>query len=804
MFRNYLHSIFPPFTTICYCEDKRQCEKQTNPSAITGFSCLPAGKAFLSGLNSNRIVYNKSLHINSFLATALLLVTFCFFTSTTYSQDTILPSGSKRLKIGLVLSGGGAKGFAHIGVLKVLEEAGIKIDYIGGSSMGAVVGGLYATGYSATQIDSIFHNTNFDELLQDYIPRTSKSFYEKHNDERYAISLPFKKFSLGLPIALSKGMYNYNLLTSLTKNVRHIRDFNKLPIPFVCIATDIEHGKEVILNSGYLPQAMLASSAFPSLFSPVEIDGKFLIDGGVINNYPIEEVRKMGADIIIGVDVQDDLKTREYLTEATKIMVQISNLDMIEKMKDKSAKTDIYIKPDISKYSVISFDQGREIIKSGEEAAFGVYEKLKPLGNKVYVLNNLKKSNDSIQVDKISINDLKNYTRSYVIGKLGFKEHSKISFKDLKKGINYLNATQNFSSIGYQLNEYNDNDELNLTLKESKNQTFLKFGLHYDDMYKSAILINITQKKSLFRNDVLSIDFGLGDNFRYNLDYYIDNGFYFSFGFKSRFNQFNKNVSSDFNNGQNFARLGINSLNVDYLDLTNQAYLQTIFVQKFLIGAGLEWKHLKISSNTLGNSISVFDNSDYASVFGYLKYDSYDNRYFPKKGWHFNADMQYYMYSTDYSNQFQDFTIAKANTGFAKNFYKKVTFKFQAEAGLSFGKESVHFLDFVFGGYGYQPINNFKPFYGYDSVSIAANSYIKTTGTLDLEFYKKNHLNFSANYAKIQNDLFSNVKWVSIPKYSGYAVGYGLETAIGPVEVKYSWSPELSKGFTWFSIGFWF
>ena len=246
----------------------------------------------------------------------LLFLSLCFL-QLAVAQDSIKKN---RPKIGLILSGGGAKGFAHIGVLKVLEQAGVKIDYIGGTSMGAVVGGLYASGYNATQIDSIFKNTNFDELLQDYIPRSSKSFFEKRNDEMYALALPVNKFKVGIPIALSKGMYNYNLLAKLTHKVRHIRDFNQLPIPFLCIATDIEKGEPVILDKGYLAQAMMASSAFPSLFSPVVIDGKLLIDGGVVNNYPVDEVRKMGADIIIGVDVQDDLKDRKGLTDATRIL----------------------------------------------------------------------------------------------------------------------------------------------------------------------------------------------------------------------------------------------------------------------------------------------------------------------------------------------------------------------------------------------------------------------------------------------------------------------------------------------------
>ena len=725
---------------------------------------------------------------------------FFFFSQNSYSQDSI-----QRKKIGLVLSGGGAKGFAHIGVLKVLEEAGVKIDYIGGTSMGAVVGGLYASGYSAHQIDSIFYNTNFDELLKDYIPRNSKSFYEKHNDQMYAISLPFNKFNLSVPVALSKGMYNYNLLTRITSNVRSVRDFNKLPIPFMCVATDIETGKPVLLKEGFLPLAILASAAFPSLFSPVEINGKMLVDGGVSNNYPIDEVKKMGADIIIGVDVQDDLKDRNGLKDATRILVQISNLQMIESMKEKIKKTDIYIKPDISNYSVISFDEGRSIIKIGEEAAFSVYEKIKLLGNKeAYKLQKQKKQSDSIQIKEIGTNDLKNYTRSYIIGKLGFKKGEKITYDNLKIGIDNLDATQNFSTISYRLDESLNGDNLMLDLTESKNKTFLKFGIHYDGLYKSALLVNLTQKKSLFKNDVLSLDLGLGDNFRYNLDYYIDNGFYFSFGFKSRFNQFNRNVTTDFNDGQLFSSIGIERLSMDYMDFTNQAYLQTIFVQKFLVGAGVELKYLKISSETLPNITSIFDKSYYSSAFGYLVYDSFDNKYFPKKGWSFNGDIQTYFNSTDFTKQFNKFSIAKGEAAITRTFFKVINLKLQTEAGLAFGNVSSHYLDFVLGGYGYNTINNFKHFYGYDFLSIAADSYIKTLATLDVEFYKKNHINFSANYANAERGLFKTGNWFATPKYTGYAVGYSLETILGPVEVKYSWSPELSKGYTWFNLGFWF
>ncbi len=146
----------------------------------------------------------------------------------------------------------------------------------------------------------------------------------------------------------------------------------------------------------------------------------------------------------------------------------------------------------------------------------------------------------------------------------------------------------------------------------------------------------------------------------------------------------------------------------------------------------------------------------------------------------------------------------KGEVGITRTFYKRFNVKFISEAGFSFGESSIHFLDFVLGGYGFSTINNFRHFYGYDFISLAGDSYIKSAATVDIEFYKKNHLNFSANYANVENKLFSTGNWLSTPAYSGYAVGYGLETVLGPIELKYSWSPELPKGFTWISVGFWF
>ncbi len=732
-----------------------------------------------------------------------LFSVFLFFTfAFTFSQNQEQP----QLKVGLVLSGGGAKGFAHIGVLKVLEEAGVKISYIGGTSMGAVVGGLYASGYTATQIDSIFRKINFNELLNDYIPRSSKNFYEKRNEELYAFNLPFYKFKVGIPLALSKGMYNFNLLTRLTHNIRHIRDFSQLPIPFLCIATDIETGEQVLLDKGYLPQALVASSAFPTLFSPIEIDGKLLVDGGVLNNYPIEEVKKMGADFIIGVDVQDELRDRSDLTEATKILVQISNIQMNERTKQKVADTNIYIKPKMDGFGVISFDDGSDIIKRGEEAAFSVYEKLKAIGIKSQphpiTLRPIK--NDTIAISNINVNKLVNHSEAFVHGKLDFKPGKKITYTDLKKGMDNLSATKDFSAITYSLEPGMEGDDLNVELTENSVRNFLKFGIHYDEVYKSGFLVNLTRKKFFFKNDVTSVDLILGDNFRGNFDYYVDHGFNLSYGFKSRYNMFNKNIPKSYTDVNVFNQNTTNSINIDYSDFSNQAYLQAVYFQKFLLGGGVEYKLLKIDSETINAASPLIENSDYFSAFGYLKFDSYDNRYFPKSGWLFSGDFQSYLYSSNYTHQFNPFSILKGELGYATSFWNKLAFNAQVELGFPIGPVSVPFFDFMLGGYGYNTVNNFKPMFGYQFSSLVGNSYAKSQFIVDYEFYRKNHLNFTINLADVNDRLFEDTDWLVESKYKGFAAGYGLETILGPMELKYSWSKVNPKGFAWVVVGFWF
>jgi len=756
----------------------------------------------------------------------ILLLLFIFLCTKTNGQSL---QTKDSIKVGLVLSGGGAKGLAHIGALKVIEESGVKIDYIAGTSMGAIIGALYAAGYSAKQLDSIFNTTDISRLIQDNLPRGARNFYDKEDNERYALSLPFNNFKISFPSAISSGQNIYNLLAKLLYPVKDINDFNDLPIPFFCIATDIETGEEILLNKGYLPEAIMASGTFPSLFEPSEIDGRILIDGGVVNNYPIKKLKKMGATIVIGVDVQHGLSTRDNLASATEILLQINNYRTAGAMKEKVAETDIYIKPNIDNFSVIDFAYGKTIIASGEKAAMDKYDELKNLAvkqNASVVKTNPIETIDSLSIKHLIIEGNKDYTRAYIKGKLRLNQDEKITFNKLQQGINNLAATNNFNTIRYKLFSMesldSEEDELNfkLTLKENKDKMFIKMGAHYDDLYKSAAIINLTKKNMFLQDDVGSFDLILGDNIRYKMEYYVDKGFYWSFGLNSTYNTFNSEV--DYNiikSNFEVPNDNINNINLDVINLTNQVYVQTVWNEEFALSLGIEHRFLKLSSRTLVENIpespegnpssnnnfrTILEKSNYYSGFGKLKLDTYNDKYFPTKGLYFNGIFHFYMLSSDYNNNFKEFSITQGTMGTAFMIAKNVSMNLETGGGFKLGTSDVRSLDYILGGYGNDLNNNFVPFLGYDFLSLTGNSYIKAYGRLDYEFSPKNHLLFAANYANVADDIYRTADWFTVPKYSGYGIGYGLESFLGPVQVIYSWSPERNENNFFFSLGYWF
>ncbi|RLD60548.1 MAG: patatin, partial [Bacteroidetes bacterium] len=298
-------------------------------------------------------------------------------------------------------------------------------------------------------------------------------------------------------------------------------------------------------------------------------------------------------------------------------------------------------------------------------------------------------------------------------------------------------------------------------------------------------------------------------NLRYNFDYFIDKGYYWSLGLNSNYNSFDENVSIDFIafNDINPENTELNSLNFEYGELTNQFYLQTFFKRIFLLGIGAEHKWKDYQSKTIGideDDIprTVFEDTNYFGAFGFIEFDTLDNKFFPTNGLYFRGDFNFYLFANGLNENFNEFSVGRAKIGYAHPIFDNFSGLIEAEGGVKFGGDETESFDFLIGGYGYKETSNLVSLYGYDDLSFRGDTFLKATLTLDYKLFKKSHINIAANIANIGDGLFDNTQWIDGVDLTGYVIGCGWETFIGPIEAKYSYSPERGEGSWYFSIGY--
>ena len=310
------------------------------------------------------------------------VILFSLISILAYSQETDSVNVT-RPKIGLVLSGGGAKGAAHIGVLKYIEEAGIPIDYIAGTSMGSIVGGMYALGYSSDEILEIISEVDWDRLISNQVERKQISYTGKYENRTQNLTIPFetgtdeeelqsRSFKNSLPTGIVSGDNVINLFNSLSVGYSDPVDFNELPVPFLCIATNLLNGEADVLDKGIFSKSLRASMAIPILFDPVEIDDALFADGGLVNNFPAEQCRAMGADYIIGVSMSKGLE--DDPDNLSSLFSQVKQLKVIitdKEFDEYPEMCDIFISPDLKGVGMLSFDAESvaRVTQSGYEAA---------------------------------------------------------------------------------------------------------------------------------------------------------------------------------------------------------------------------------------------------------------------------------------------------------------------------------------------------------------------------------------------------------------------------------------------------
>ena len=711
-------------------------------------------------------------------------------------------------KVGLILSGGGAKGLAHVGVLKEIERAGVRIDYIGGTSMGAIVGGLYACGYSAKQLEQLLNDTNFYDLVNDRFPRDHKSFSEKEDSERYAVTLPVIQGKIQFPLSLSKGQRAFDFLVQLTYDQRNSTDFSKLPIPFYCVATDMDTGDSVVLDSGYLPLAINASSALPTIFSPIKIQDKTLIDGGVADNYPIDEMLQKGVDVIIGVDVQATVDTSEQAKTFSEVLLRISAFQTAKLMDPKKAITDIYIKPEVHAFNMLAFTDKARIVAKGEAAANELFPQLKQLAQQQTPRTITPKIvPKSFKLDQIDIAPTPNYKTNYLLGKINLKTAREYPFSKLGEGMSTLAATQNFDAFRYTLATQNGQETLTLRLDEPEHTTLFRAGVHYNGFMGASALVNITQKHALLKNDEASLDLIFGQYFRYAFSYFIDKGRFWSIGMSASMDQFE--TAAPFVVRANGGGSLFTASSTDVMVQHNTLYVQTLFREKAVLGAGIGHQRNKFTTNLyddLAKSFLSVDDADYYKALGYLKIDTRDNGLFPKKGGFFDGSIAYY-FSQRTRQPVSDFTpffIGKAKMGIALPMSKKWTLNLNTMGGFTIGNANTPSFDFYFGGYGNAPLLNYQSFVGLTQQYVGGDSFVKGVIELDYQFIPRHHVRALLHTGIIQDDIFDAGHWIKKPEYFGTALAYGLESFLGPIECTAAYSPQYRRMVYYVNLGWQF
>ena len=693
----------------------------------------------------------------------------------------------KNPKIGLSLSGGGAKGFAHIGVLKVLDSLGVKVDYISGTSMGAIVGGLYASGYTGKEIEKVVMETDFYTIIANEKNRKETTFFDKSVD-KYILNIPVKdgKFNV-LPKAISTGQKNIYLLKELFKNVSAINDFSKLPIPFMCIATNLESGKIEIFEQGDLVSSIMASSAFPSLMDPVKINDSLYIDGAMTINYPSKPLKDKGIDIVIGVDLSQGLANRDNLQSAIDILNQVIDFGIQKETKNQYQYTDVNIHPDLTGMTATSYDAKRAILDSGYVEAKKYVETLSLLPKRKDELLRVPLNSIYSNVYKIDSLILENsniFGKNYVQGKMNLRVPSLQTYGGINQMIDRLYSTNNYRLINYDIVQKNDQNYLKLNVTEDDTRFFLKFGLHYDEVFKTGLLLNATAKRLLFRNSTVSLDVVVGDKPRYYLNYFIDNGYIPGFGvYASGMSLDLRDIGSNVYENWNWFR--------------NEAFIQSVWRDKYAIGGGISHDYYE-GKFTWESSYS--DTHNFINPYAFIKTDTQDNTSFPTKGLFLYAEGKV----LDLLNKEQEGRTFQLKISSQINFPLNswLTYRLGLFGGVTVGDEISSFYQYRIGGLFEQNVGNFVKFQGYEFGQLHSKNLLTASNTFQFNFSK----NYYVDAHLSLGNLFNDIKVDDILHISESSAGItaGYKSPFGQIKLNYSRSLNRNNNILSVILGHWF
>jgi NTE family protein len=574
----------------------------------------------------------------------LLILMLIGFGPPGFAEDNIQENDGDRPRVGLVLGGGGARGAAHIGVLRELERLRIPIDAIAGTSMGAVVGSLYASGKTPDELEHLVLSIDWADAFVDSTGRRDLSYRRKQDDSDFPVKLELgvKDGEVRLPKGLIQGQKLQLILREQLLHVSGVKDFDRLPIPFRAVASDIESGEPYVMSSGDLALAARASMSAPGLFSPVVVDGRTLVDGGLVGNVPVSAIKEMDVDIIIAVDVEFPLYPPEQLQSALEITEQMLTILIRKETRrqlDELEEDDILIRPDLGVYGSTNFSQISETIAPGAEATVAKTAELQALslGEAQYaehVASRGVRHLGADEIDFVRVVDSGRLSEKVLHARLSAEAGDKIDAASLTEDAGRLYGLNVFESVGYQIVEDGGQTGVEFeTRAKSWGPNFLKLGLSVEEDFEGSTEFNLASRLTMTGINALGAewrnDLQIGTEPRFESEFYQPLSFDSRYFVAPRLELAQRNLKA-FANDLSIARYRVSEAEFG-LDIGRELGRWG----EFRIGAfrGVGDARVKVGDPSLPN----FDFEE-GGVFARLSVDTLDNAQIPKEGSRANVE----------------------------------------------------------------------------------------------------------------------------------------------------------------------
>lgn len=729
---------------------------------------------------------------------AMSLLSALFMTTTSVAQE--------RKKVAVVLSGGGAKGMAHIGALKIIEKAGIPIDYIVGTSIGSIVGGLYAIGYTPSQLDSMVRKQDWTLLLSDKTDRKKLSLDRREDNEKYIISMPFSLKKQQSIDGLVQGANLNTLFSDLTMGYHDSIDFNRLPVPFACVATDIVSGNEIVFHDGILSTAIRASMAIPGAFTPIRKDSMVLVDGGLKNNYPADVARAMGADIVIGISVQSEPLKTDELNKVTDILAQVIDFACKAKLESNIEQTDLFIKVNTEGYTVGSFNTEAidSLIVRGEVAAHSRLSELYALKKKAGIRENFiprphgpynsLSSIRTVFINRIHFTDMDEKEITKILRKSRLKEGEENNVRQIENALDVLREEFSYSNVYYTLKETPDGHDLYF-YPDKKAENRLNVGIRFDSEETASLLLNIKARMHTGIPSTVSMTGRLGKRYMAHLKYTLEPSLMKHLDFSCIYRY----------NDLNVYEKGHRAYNTTYHQYTAEAGYSDVWFKNFKYDVGLQFEYFKHKDLLYSMDVPELPYSKsqhFLNYFVHLRYNSLDKGYYPTKGTDFQLGYTVYTDNMAQYDGHSPFSAIKTVWTAAFTFGKHFTLLPAIYGRVLIGKDVSGVYGNMIGGdvfarYFPQQL----PFAGiYNAESIEKSVLV---GGLKL----RQHLT-GRHYASISGTLaIADNRFKNILEgrcIYGFDLGYGFDSEFGPLEASIGYSNYSDKIKCYINLGFFF